>query len=237
VPWDFIVILIFLAVVIPLMGRHRIRRLFALPRTTKMDRLTVYASTIAFQCFTAVVVLWRAMTHHITPRDLGLALTNVRLTLGVTGVLTVLIVANQFASIRRLTTRREEMQDVLRELALKVFPQDDVERLAYFGLVSVVALCEELIYRGFLQYVFQSVAHGAVIAGVLGSAGMFALAHLYQGRRGLVSTLFAGTILAGVRAWTGSLVPCIVPHFAADLAAGFLAPRRFREGGVIPDGT
>jgi len=49
---------------------------------------------------------------------------------------------------------------------------------------------------------------------------------LYQGKRGLVSTFGAGAVFAGVRAWTGTLIPTIFAHFVADLTIGLLAPRR-----------
>jgi uncharacterized protein len=96
--------------------------------------------------------------------------------------------------------------------------------------VATVALCEELIYRGFVQRVFQDWSAGSVIVAVIGSAVFFAFAHLYQGRRGLISTLTIGLLFSTVRAWTGSLLPCIVAHFVADITVGLLAPGRVRAG-------
>ena len=119
---------------------------------------------------------------------------------------------------------------------MKLFPQDDVERLAFFALVTTVALCEELIYRGFVQRVFQDWSRGSVIVAVVGSAVFFALAHLYQGRRGLVSTLTIGLLFSTIRAWTGSLLPCVVAHFVADITVGMLAPGRLRAA-LASDGV
>jgi membrane protease YdiL (CAAX protease family) len=93
-----------------------------------------------------------------------------------------------------------------------------------------VALCEELIYRGFVQRVFQDWSGDSVIIAVIGSAVFFALAHVYQGRRGLVSTFAIGIVFSTVRAWTGSLLPCVVAHFVADITVGMLAPGRLRAG-------
>ena len=64
------------------------------------------------------------------------------------------------------------------------------------------------------------------MVGIVGSAAIFALAHLYQGRRGLVSTSVIGLLFSAIRAWTGSLLAPLVAHFVADLAAGLLAPRK-----------
>jgi uncharacterized protein len=225
-PWDFALILIFLAVAVPWLGRRRIRQLFAMQQTTKMDRLSLYASTIAFQWLAAAVILWRTSTHGIRAAQLGLAIPSPRLTIAAAIVLSILILLNQIFSLRRIAANPAEIRGILPQLALKVFPQDDVERLAFFALVSTVALCEEIIYRGFVQFVFQSWSGGAIIVGIVSSAAIFALAHLYQGRRGLVSSSVIGLLFSAIRAWTGSLLAPLMTHFVADLAAGFLVPRK-----------
>jgi membrane protease YdiL (CAAX protease family) len=116
----------------------------------------------------------------------------------------------------------------LPQLALKVFPQDSTERLAFSALVATVAICEELIYRGFAQRVFQDWSGGLIVAAIFGSAAMFALAHLYQGPRGVIATFVVGLLFSATRAFTSSLVPAMVAHFVADLTAGFLTPSRLR---------
>ncbi len=222
--WDFAVILLALGIAVPLLGRRRVGQLMRTPSTTKMDRLSLYATTLAFQWIAAAVILWRAAAHEIRAAQLGLAIGNPILTVTITIVLTALVLLNQLISLRRLVSNPAEAQGLLPQLALKLFPQDDVERLAFFALVVTVAICEELVYRGFVQCVFQDWSRGSVTVGVLGSAIYFSIAHLYQGRRGLASTLVAGLIFAGARAWTGSLLPPIAAHFVADITVGILAP-------------
>jgi len=95
-------------------------------------------------------------------------------------------------------------------------------------VVATVAVCEELIYRGFLQALLEKFSGSAIVA-VLGSAALFAVAHLYQGRRGMVATSVVGVIFSVFRAWTGSLMPSLISHFVADLAVGFIAPGRLRR--------
>jgi uncharacterized protein len=233
--WDFALILIFLAVAVPWLGRKRIRQLLAMPQTTKMDRLRLYASTIAFQWLAACIIIWRTSAHGIPATQLGLALPRPRATLATAIALSTLILMNQIFSLRRMAARPTEIKGLLPQLALKIFPQDNVERLAFFALVSTVAVCEEIIYRGFVQFVFQSWLNGVVMAGIIGSAAIFALAHLYQGRRGLISTSAIGLLFSAVRAWTGSLLAPLIAHFVTDLVAGFLAPRRIRM--AVPDSS
>jgi uncharacterized protein len=116
----------------------------------------------------------------------------------------------------------------------KLFPQDGIERLAFFALVVTVAVCEEFIYRGFVQHVFQSVAGGSLYFAVFGSAGFFALAHLYQGRRGLISTFIIGVLFAVSTVLCLSLIPAMAAHFVADFTAGMLAPKHLNQN---PDGS
>jgi membrane protease YdiL (CAAX protease family) len=227
-PWDFAFILIFLAVAVPWLGKRRIRQLFAMPETTKVDRLSLYASTIAFQWLAASLILWRTSVHGIRGAQLGLSVPSPGVTIAAAIVLATLILLNQIFSLRRMAASPAEIKGILPQLALKVFPQDHIERLAFFALVATVAVCEEIIYRGFVQFAFESWSGGVSTVGILGSAAIFALAHLYQGRRGLVSTALIGLLFSAIRAWTGSLIAPMIAHFVADLAAGFLAPGKLR---------
>src|SRR3977135_256710 len=59
IPWDFVLILIFLAVVIPWRGNARMKRLLSKPELTTADRLSLYASTIFFQRLIVAIVALR----------------------------------------------------------------------------------------------------------------------------------------------------------------------------------
>ena len=226
--WDFALIFLFFATVVPLLGRRRVRALMKAAQTTSKERLALYASTILFQWLATGIILWRTSSHGIRAADLGLVIPNRALVLVVSLLLSGLIFANQIFSLRRLAAHPDEAgaHGILPHMARKVFPQNTAERWAFSALVLTVAFCEEVIYRGFAQYVFSTWPLRAVAAGVIGSAILFSVAHLYQGRRGLLSTLIVGLLFSGIRLWTGSLVPPMLAHFVADITAGFLAPIR-----------
>jgi uncharacterized protein len=226
--WDFALILIVLGVLVPWLGRRRVGRLMRVIETTKTDRLALYASTVTFQWFAAAVVLWRATRREIDLAQLGLAAPSVPLVATVSIVLSSLVLLSQIFSLRRVATYPQEVKAILPQLAIRIFPQDRLERLVFLAVVGTVAICEEFIYRGFAQRVLTDWSGGSLAAGILGSAALFAWAHLYQGRRGLLSTFLAGILFSGVRAWTGSLLPPIAAHFVADLVVGLMAPARFR---------
>jgi membrane protease YdiL (CAAX protease family) len=223
--WDFAAILIFLGVAVPLLGRRRVRQLMQVPATTKEQRLTLYASTMAFQWLASAIIFWRATLHGFTASQLSLGFPRLFLTVALTVGLTALILLNQVVGLKRLASLPAASQGLVPQLAQKLFPHDSAERLAFFALVVTVAVCEEFIYRGFIQHLFQNLAGGSPYVAVFGSAAFFALAHLYQGRRGLISTFTIGVLFSTATAISLSLVPSIIAHFAADFVAGTLAPR------------
>jgi membrane protease YdiL (CAAX protease family) len=117
-------------------------------------------------------------------------------------------------SLRQLSQLPLEKRGQLYQIAAKLMPQELTEALVFVALVGTVSLCEELVYRGFVFAVFQRVSGSAAVA-IVGSAVLFALGHIYQGRRGTASTFALGLLLAGARSWSGSLLPAV-------MAAGIL---------------
>src|SRR5579863_3310869 len=116
-PWDFVLILLFFAIAVPLLGRRRIRRLLASPETTKQDRLALYASTIVFQWVAVAIILWRARTHNISLAELGVNFSSPILTVGVAVSLTALVLRNQIVALKRLSIDVHEAQGQLQQVA------------------------------------------------------------------------------------------------------------------------
>jgi membrane protease YdiL (CAAX protease family) len=226
--WDFALILLFLGTAVPWLGRRRIHQLMQIPQTTKHDRLLLYASTIAFQWVAVGLILWRTGAHRISLASLGFQIPNRGIVTLVSILLAALVLVNQLVSLHRISRGMGEQRGILPELARKVFPQDFGERVAFLAVVITVSLCEEVIYRGFAQYVFRNSLWGSALVGALASAALFALAHAYQGTKGIIATFVVGTLFSVVRSWTGSLLPPILAHFLADFTAGMLAPSRLR---------
>lgn len=224
-PWDFALILAVLGVLVPWHGAVRIKQLLARPRLDTADRLALYASTVAFQWLAVAVVAWRCHARRVTAAHLGLALPEPKITTATALALSLLLGVSQFLSLRRLARLPANRQGFLHQVAEKVMPQNLIEALAFVALASTVALCEEFLYRGFAFVVLEHAAADSVIFAVLGSSALFALAHIYQGRRGLFLTFLAGILFAAVRVWTASLAPSITAHLVADLVAGLGAPR------------
>lgn len=223
--WDYILILAFLVFIIPWRSNARVRALLEAPPLSSFGRMSLYFSTIAVQWLLALVILWRSRVHHVALASLGISLPNPRRALIAAAVLAVLLVLNQVFGLHRLASLPAEQRGIIPRLADKLLPRSRLETLVAVLLVISVAICEELIYRGFVQTIFQDLLASSALAGAGISALLFSLAHLYQGRKGLITTFVVGLIFSLVRIWTGSLFPCIFIHFCVDFAAGVVAAR------------
>jgi membrane protease YdiL (CAAX protease family) len=111
-------------------------------------------------------------------------------------------------------------------------PRSSIEGLAFVALAATASLCEEFLFRGFVFAVLFGVT-GSLAAAIIGSSLLFALAHLYQGTRGIITTFILGLILASLRIWPGNIVPAIALHFLVDIMAGFVAPRFLRSAAPV----
>lgn len=112
--------------------------------------------------------------------------------------------------------------------------ETDMEKILKLGtsirlLVVVLAvltapLVEEVVYRG---VVYSSVERlWGKVAGVLVVTGIFALVHVpqYWGSVAAITAIvLLSLVLTMLRAWTGSLLPCVVMHLVYNgIQAGFL---------------
>jgi uncharacterized protein len=235
-PWDFILMLAALAILVPWRGTVRIRQLLSRPTISTEERLALYASTIAFQWLAAGIIFWRCAAHRYSGAQLGLALGRPAATVTIGLAIATLLTSNQIFSIRRLATFPPKKQGLLVRIARQLMPHTHEETLVFIALVATVAVCEEFLYRGFVQTVFEDAAQGRVVVGILVSAVFFAAAHFYQGRRGLIVTFLIGLLFSLTRSWTGSILPSVIAHFAADLSAG-LASRRWLSSATPTGGA
>jgi len=227
-PWDFALILLVMATLVPWRGAVRMRELLARPHLATTDRLALYASTIAFQWFAVALVMWRSHARGLTAKDLGLSLAQEERVFATAAGLTVLLALGQLISLRLLARLPPDRQGFLPSMAAKLLPQNFLESLAFLALTVTVALCEELLYRGFTFAALERTTSSPGLAAA-GSALLFSLAHLYQGKQGMRTTFVVGLLFAVSRIWTGSIAPTILTHWVVDLLAGLLAPRWLRR--------
>jgi membrane protease YdiL (CAAX protease family) len=232
IPWDFVLILVFLAVIIPWRGAARIKRLMSKAEISSADRLSLYASTIAFQWLLVFLVAWRVLVRGVGPEELGLAARDPWQVAWTSIALTGLLCFNQIVGLRRVAKLPEGNRGSVLAITERILPRARKETLLFAVLALTAGVSEEFLYRGFVFMAFVrtmvNFAPPITFAAILSSI-WFSMAHLYQGRRGLITTFVVGLIFVGMRIWTGSLVPGMVAHFGIDLVAGIFGPRFLRN--------
>jgi membrane protease YdiL (CAAX protease family) len=232
IPWDFVLILAFLGVIIPWRGDARMRRLLGKPELTTADRLSLYRSTIFFQCLIVAFVAWRCVARTIGPEELGIAASDPWRVAWTSIALTGLLCVNQAIGLRRITTMPGGKRGSLFAITEKIMPRNNGETIVFAALACTAGISEEFLYRGFafMAFIRMFVNFGPpnAAAAILSSA-WFSLAHLYQGRRGIITTFVVGMIFALMRVWTGSLVPAVFAHIGIDLVVGIYSSNLLRK--------
>ena len=99
-----------------------------------------------------------------------------------------------------------------------LLPNGRVEMALWLALSISAGICEEAIFRGYLQRQFASLTQN-VPAGILLSAVMFAAAHSYQGLWRAVVIGLDGAMLGGLAYWCRSVRPGMVGHAFKDAVA------------------
>lgn len=224
-PWDFWLIFLFLAVILPWRGRSRLKKLLEKTDVGPAERLSLYASTIAFQWLAVAIVGWRTWARGYTLAELGL-MARWRMGMALVAILgAAFLAAGQWFNLRRMGRLSSSRSALLQALAQRLFPQSAVELFPYFALAVTAGVCEEFLYRGFAMAALSRTGLPPWSV-VLLSAVLFGLAHIYQGRGGFVSTLIIGTVFGTARIAYDSLAPVMAWHVAVDVAAG-LAGRKY----------
>jgi membrane protease YdiL (CAAX protease family) len=229
IPWDFAAILLVLAVAVPWRGAVRIRQLLSRPSLGTRERVALYASTIAFQWIAVGVIFWRATVRGLTASELGLVIGRPTRTIAVAVGTAAVLAIFQLLGLRQLRKMTPDPESRLQQFREKILPQNALESLVFVALACTVAVCEELIYRGFAYAVFATALGGSVTFAVLASSAIFAAAHAYQGRQGLAMTFILGALFAMTRVWTLSLLPAVLAHLVVDLISGLSGAKALRD--------
>jgi membrane protease YdiL (CAAX protease family) len=223
-PWDFWLIFIVLGVLLPLRGKLRLQKLMVLPQIGTRERISLYASTIGFQWVAAAVVAWRAWARGLSLEELGLVVHGRWRILIAAIVGAATLGGLQWLNLRRMGRSSGKAREFMQVLAERILPQSRLELVPFLALAVTAGICEEFLYRGFAMAALTRAGLPSWSV-VLLSSILFGLAHLYQGRGGLLSTLVIGTVFGTARIAYDGLVPAMTWHFAVDAVAGMAGPK------------
>ena len=195
-------------------GKVRMDRMGSL---THSDHIALYTRTILFEWLVLALVLlgvwlsgaslltvlgerWRSARHFF--RDAGIGLL-------------FLVAAILVTSI---TGSHGSAGDKITQFLL---PQGRGEFALWVVLSITAGICEEAIYRGYLQKQFIALTRN-VPAGIVLSALAFGAAHAYQGfgRAATISVL--GAMGGTLAYWYGSVRPGMIAHALQDVLGGLV---------------
>ncbi len=106
-----------------------------------------------------------------------------------------------------------------------LFPHGGAEITLWLALSVTAGICEEMIFRGYLQRQFMALTKSAP-AGILLSAAAFGAAHAYQGLRMVILIGLYGAMFGILAYWRGTVRPGMIAHAWQDSLSGVL-------GGVL----
>ena len=204
--WDLWLILLLLATVVPWRGYQRVKKLLTLDVISSAERMTIYGSTILFQWLLAGGAFWRARVHHISLKQLGIAMpSSVQFAglLAIAAALSLLLLAVQARSMRALARLPVEKQGRMGVFLRKLMPPaaaGAAERTLFAGVALTAGICEEFLFRGFAITALMLLIPwgGASPVPMLRDSGwasafiasaIFGASHAYQGLTGVLSTL------------------------------------------------
>ncbi|MGD0800793.1 MAG: type II CAAX endopeptidase family protein [Terracidiphilus sp.] len=149
---------------------------------------------------------WRAIL-----RDLGLAiayLVAANIVLGVLGSL-----------LARLghPSQGEALQNLL--------PRTGLEIVVFLLLALTAGICEETIFRGYLQRQFKAWSRNGAV-GIVAQGVVFGVCHAYQGSTMIIIISVYGVLFGLLAAWRKSLRPGMIAHFLQDGVGGLLLAAR-----------
>ena len=203
-----VALLVVLPALLIVEGR-RLREVDTLPRTQ------AYTSSMASLWLLALATLGIARLSGIGLADLGLTSLPPLRTVGLAALLTTAGVAILF--LFRMLGMREA--PILHQL----LPHSQRDRILFVGVSLTAGICEEIIFRGFLIHVLDTVAPMSIA--LLLSSGAFGVAHAYQQPVGALRAALLGLVLAVPFVLHGSIVPAIIAHAAIDLLSGLWLAR------------
>lgn len=102
-----------------------------------------------------------------------------------------------------------------------LIPQSTFEVFLWIALSLTAGICEEVIFRGYLQRQFAAITRSVPI-GILLSGIAFGAAHLYQGWRRAAAIVVMGIAYGVVAEWRGTVRPGMFAHVVQDSIAALL---------------
>jgi membrane protease YdiL (CAAX protease family) len=183
------------------------------------NRLLVYLPTMAWEWLVVGYIYWGLRRHGKSMRNIaGKSWTSASEFLRDIGIAFAFWLGAIFIlSIISHLVRATGMAEAARLLA----PQSLLESILWVALAVTAGICEETIFRGYLQRQFVAWTRSAPI-GVLLSAALFGAGHIYQGAKATIVIGVYGLLFGILTEVRQNLRPGIITHAWHDALTGLI---------------
>ncbi len=196
----------------------------AAPMSARFGHLTSYAVTFVYEWILLAVIVWGIRLLGVPLRRLlgvrrsGASEFWMDIAIGLGfwfGSLIVLGTAGALLRVARL--HPEDVRGIVSKLA----PASPLELLAWLLLSITAGICEELIFRGYLQQQFSAITRNTGV-GIAIAALIFGAAHLYEGVSGALLIALFGALFGLLAHYRRSLRAGMFAHAWHDALSGFV---------------
>jgi uncharacterized protein len=195
-----------------------------------------YSLTIAYEWVLAAIVLWGLRMRGVPLRQIlgeprpdarsWLADAGAALVYWVVAMLVLAMLGNVLVKFSGSHIDPQKIGDVTQRLT----PVTGFEMMLFLALSISAGICEELVFRGYLQQQFSRMT-GRIWLGVLLSALVFGGAHGYEGIAGVLLITAYGAMFGLLALWRRGLRTGMIAHAWHDSISG-LALVLLRHYGV-----
>jgi uncharacterized protein len=192
------------------------------PAAQANHRVHGYLLTIAIEWLLVAFIAWgarfggaslRTLSGAFAPtgrsvlRDLGIALAFLLVAQIVLGATTGIVGHFILSDVNKVLER--------------FLPHTVLEFAVYLLLALTAGICEEMIFRGYLQRQF-TVWTGSAAVGIALQGVVFGMAHAYQGPGMIIVIAAYGGLFGVLTWWRKSLRPGMAAHFIQDAVGGLV---------------
>jgi membrane protease YdiL (CAAX protease family) len=100
-----------------------------------------------------------------------------------------------------------------------LLPRTLPESIVWIAVSAAAGICEELVFRGYLQRQLWSLTKNLPVALLL-QAVIFGIGHIYQGWKPALVTSIYALVFGLLAAWRRSIIPGAIAHAAVDVLGG-----------------
>jgi len=187
----------------------------------KYRKIRTYGLVILSEWALVAALIWLIHRHGLKIDFLGQNAGDSRLTLIVTFVFLVIIGFMAYFNVRQLRQEKPEQLEAELGPIKSILPENSAESFVFILVAFTAGICEELLYRGWLQNLI-AYGTGSIWIGLLLAGVIFASGHAYQGSKGIIQTGISGLILGGVFIFTRGLVAGEILHTSLDAVNGIV---------------